>query len=88
MLVEPIRDHAGFCGGRCPAVVAILFDVQMVGYTSFLEFGSNDLKAEFRGRKYVCELLKLLPESPDELLISQFFAKIGSLGGIHSTVDS
>lgn len=51
-------------------------------------FGVHDLKAEFRGRKYGLELLKLLPESPDELLISRFFAKIGSLGGIHATPDS
>lgn len=50
-------------------------------------FGIHDLKAEFRGRKYGLELLKLLPQSPDELLISQFFAKIGSLGGIHTAVD-
>ena len=51
-------------------------------------FGVHDLKAEFRGRKYGLELLKLLPESPDELLIRQFFAKIGSLGGIHASRDS
>ena len=47
-------------------------------------FGINDLKAEFRGRKYVSELLKLLPETPNELLIDDFFAKIGALGRINS----
>lgn len=51
-------------------------------------FGVHDLKAEFRGRKYGSELLKLLPELPNELLIDQFFAKISTLGGIHSDVDS
>ena len=50
-------------------------------------FGVHDLKAEFRGRKYGSELLKLLPELPNELLIDQFFAQISTLGGIHSTVD-
>jgi hypothetical protein len=29
-------------------------------------FGLHDLKAEFRGRKYASELLKLLPEKPNE----------------------
>ncbi len=51
------------------------------------EFGINDLKAEFRGRKYVSELLKLLPESLNDLLIDQFFAKIGTLGSVHTPVD-
>ncbi len=46
-------------------------------------FGINDLKAEFRGRKYVSELLKLLPETLNELLIDQIFAEIGSLGSIN-----
>ncbi|MCP5099200.1 MAG: transposase [Chloroflexi bacterium] len=51
------------------------------------EFGINDLKAEFRGRKYVSELLKLLPESLNDLLIDQFSAKIGTLGSVHTPVD-
>lgn len=50
------------------------------------DFGINDLKAEFRGRKYVSELLKLLPETPNELLIDDFFAKIGSLGRVNSPI--
>ncbi len=48
------------------------------------DFGINDLKAEFRGRKYVFELLKLLPETPNELLIDDFFAEIGTLGRINA----
>ena len=51
-------------------------------------FGLLDLKAEFRGRKYASELLKLLPNSPDDFLIDQFFAKIMVLGGIHTTSDT
>jgi len=46
--------------------------------------GINDLKSEFRGRKYVSELLKLMPETPNELLIDDFFAKIGALGRINT----
>ena len=51
------------------------------------DFGIHDLKAEFRGRKYVAELLKLLPETLNELLIDNFFAKIWSLGGVHSPLS-
>lgn len=46
-------------------------------------FSVNDLKAEFRGRKYALELLKLLPELPNELLIDSFFDQIGKLGSIN-----
>lgn len=51
-------------------------------------FGLHDLKAEFRGRKYASELLKLLPETPNELLIDQFFARISTLGGVHTPIDT
>ena len=47
-------------------------------------FGINDLKSEFRGRKYASELLKLMPETLNELLIDDFFAKIGALGRINT----
>ena len=52
------------------------------------DFGIHDLKAEFRRRKYVTELLKLLPETLTELLIDNFFAKIWSLGGVHSPLST
>jgi len=49
------------------------------------DFSVNDLKAEFRGRKYVTELIKLLPKRPKQLLINDFFAKIESIGRINSS---
>ena len=51
---------------------------------SIPNFGVNDLKAEFRGRKYASELLKLLPKWLNELLIDDFFAKLGALGRVNS----
>ena len=47
------------------------------------DFGVHDLKAEYRGRFYAQEALKLLPDSPDPLLIDQLFAHLGSIGAIH-----
>lgn len=47
------------------------------------EFSVNDLKAHFRGRRYVEETLKFLPLPPDPFLIEELFAKVGILGGIH-----
>lgn len=46
-------------------------------------FSVNDLKAYFRGRKYVEETLKLLPQKPEPFFIEQIFAQIAQIGSIH-----
>lgn len=45
--------------------------------------GIIDLKAHYRGFRYVHEILKMLPEIPEPILLNQIFAKITSLGRIH-----
>jgi putative transposase len=47
-------------------------------------FGVLDLKAHFRGRKYVSETIKLLPEKPDPILLAQVFDTVARLGSVHS----
>ncbi len=42
-----------------------------------------DLKASYRGSKYVAETLKLLPEPLDERLIVHIYRQVASLGRIH-----
>ncbi len=42
-----------------------------------------DLKAWYRGSKYVTELIKLLPEKPDDDLMVQVFHQMAQLGRIH-----
>ncbi|MDQ5853376.1 MAG: transposase [Chloroflexota bacterium] len=42
-----------------------------------------DLKAFYRGSKYVTALIKLLPESPDEDLMAHLFHQMAQLGRIH-----
>lgn len=49
-------------------------------------FGVLDLKAYFRGRKYVAETLKLLPQKPEPILMAQIFDYISKLGSVHNTV--
>ena len=46
--------------------------------------GILDLKAHFRGHKYVTETLKLLPEMPEPVLIDHIFATIARIGRIHT----
>ena len=48
-------------------------------------FSVNDLKAYFRGRKYVTETLKLLPQMPEPIFIDQIFANIAKIGTINAS---
>lgn len=48
-------------------------------------FSVNDLKAYFRGHKYVSETLKLLPQMPEPIIIDQIFANIAQIGSINAT---
>ena len=50
-------------------------------------FSVNDLKAWFRGRKYVVETLKLLPEMPDPLFINQVVSQMAALGRVNHAVN-
>lgn len=46
-------------------------------------FSVNDLKAWFRGRKYVVETLKLLPERLDSIFIDQVVSQMAELGRVN-----
>jgi hypothetical protein len=48
-------------------------------------FSVNDLKAYFRGRKYVVETLKLLPQKPEPIFIDHIFAHIAQIGSINAS---
>jgi putative transposase len=48
------------------------------------EFSVLDLKAHCRGVKYVEETIKMLPETPEPILLAQIYATIASLGQIHT----
>ena len=47
-------------------------------------FSVNDLKARFRGHKYVTETLKLLPHLPEPVFIDLIFANIARIGSINA----
>ena len=53
------------------------------------EISVLDLKAYCRGAKYVVETIKLLPETPEPILLERIFSKIVGIGRIHAPpVDS
>jgi hypothetical protein len=47
-----------------------------------------DLKAHYRGRKYVTETLKWLPQKPKPVLIARIISKVSMLGRIHYPLPS
>jgi putative transposase len=51
-------------------------------------FSVNDLKAHFRGRKYVVETLELLPQKPEPISIDQLFAQILTIGSVNAVFNS
>ncbi len=44
-----------------------------------------DLKARYRGAKYLHETLKILPQKPEPIVIDQIAEHLGSIGAIHHT---
>jgi putative transposase len=55
--------------------------------TQWPAFSVNALKAWCRGRKYVVETLKLLPEMPDALFIDQMVSQMAALGRVNPAVN-
>jgi putative transposase len=47
------------------------------------DFSILDLKAYYRGYRYVTETIQMLPQKPDDNLVSQLFHKVAALGRIH-----
>ena len=43
-----------------------------------------DLKAYYRGRKYVAETIKWLPQKPEPILLANIFDRVSCLGRVHN----
>jgi hypothetical protein len=52
------------------------------------DFSVLDLKADWRGYKYVEETIKMLPEKPEPVLLRQILHKVAGLGRIHASQPS
>ena len=49
------------------------------------EVGVLDIKARYRGNKYLHETLKILPQKPDSIVIDELAGHLASIGAIHYT---
>jgi putative transposase len=48
------------------------------------DFSVLDLKSQYRGYRYACETIKMLPHKPDGILLAEIFQQIARLGAIHT----
>ena len=51
------------------------------------EFSILDLKSHYRGCRYASETIKLLPQKPDRILLSEIFEQIARLGMVHTVFE-
>jgi putative transposase len=47
------------------------------------DYSVLDLKSHYRGYRYACETIKMLPQKPDAILLADIFQQIARLGAIH-----
>ncbi len=52
------------------------------------DYSVLDLKADYRGYKYVEETIKMLPEKPEPVLLAKILNQVAALGRIHATQPS
>ena len=48
------------------------------------DYGVLDLKADYRGSKYVEETIQMLPEKPEPILCAKILNQVAGLGRIHA----
>ena len=51
-------------------------------------FSVLDLKAHYRGYRYMVEIIKMLPQKPDDNLLAAIFLQVGCVSRIHATLSS
>jgi putative transposase len=92
------KQHFGLSDFRCVSEIAVKNSVGLAFFMGnlssyllrslreqFPEAGISDLKSYFRGRRYVLEVLKYLPEIAEALVCLQVMEQVSRLGCIHSS---
>ena len=75
----PVNNAANLAFFMVNVSQALIADVRRYNPS----FSVQDLKAYFRGNRYVRETLKLLPQKPDLILIQEIFYRITKIGSIN-----
>jgi putative transposase len=76
---QPVTNAANLAFFMCNLAEALMQQPRQLNP----KFSVNDLKAHFRGLKYVTATLKLLPQMPDPISFQQIAANIALIGSIN-----
>jgi putative transposase len=69
-------------------MVNVAYCLRADGHARDPDYSVLDLKADYRGYKYVEETIKLLPEKPEPVLLAKILNQGAGLGRIHATQSS
>ena len=66
-------------------MVNVAYRLRAHGHARDPDYSVLDLKADYRGYKYVEETIKMLPEKPEPVLLAKILHQVAGLGRIHAT---
>ena len=69
-------------------MVNVAYRLRTDGHPRDPDYSILDLKADWRGYKYVEETIQMLPEKPEPILLRQILNKVAGLGRIHASQPS
>ncbi len=69
-------------------MVNVAYRLRADGHARDPAYSVLDLKADYRGYKYVEETIKMLPEKPEPVLLAKLLKQVAGLGRIHATQPS
>jgi putative transposase len=69
-------------------MVNVAYSLRAGGHARDPDYSVLDLKADYRGYKYVEETIKMLPEKPEPVLLAKILNQVAGLGRIHATQPS
>ena len=69
-------------------MVNVAYRLRADGHPRDPDYSVLDLKADWRGYKYVEETIKMLPEKPEPILLAKILNQVAGLGRIHAIEPS
>jgi putative transposase len=69
-------------------MVNVAYCLRADGHTRDPDYSVLDLKADYRGYKYVEETIQMLPEKPEPVLLAKILNQVAGLGRIHAAQSS
>ena len=69
-------------------MVNVAYCLRKIRHPCEPDYSVLDLKADYRGYKYVEETIQMLPEKPEPILFARILTQVAGLGRIHTSQAS